>query len=64
MKDEETFENNDKESSYNECGSVEILDDIEDEYYEENDLLFMDNGEYLLDDLNHSGTFLYYIKEY
>lgn len=44
---------------------MEIQDDIEDEYYEENDLLCLDNGEeYILDDLNHSGTFLYYIKEY
>lgn len=44
---------------------MEILDDIEGDYYEENDILCLDSGEsYLLDDLNQSGTFLYYIKEY
>ncbi len=65
MKEEEAFENNEKENSYNECGSVEILDDFEEDYYEENDILCLDNGEsYLLDDLNQSGTFLYYIQEY
>jgi hypothetical protein len=62
LKDDEVFE---KESSFNDCCSVEILDDIDDDYYEENDLFCIDNGEeYLLDDLDQSGTFLYYIKEY
>jgi hypothetical protein len=50
LKDDEVFE---KESSFNDCCSVEILDDIDDDYYEENDLFCIDNGEeYLLDDLD------------
>jgi len=65
LKEEETFENIEKQSSFNDCCSVEILDDIDNDYYEENDLLCIDNEEgYILDDLNQSGTFLYYIKEY
>ena len=32
---------------------MEILDDFEGDYYEENDILCLDNGEsYFLDDLN------------